>query len=140
MGTKTKNRTALAFTSSDALLFDYIRKVELRLMRLERYDRARNVTANREERSAREIGGGIKFDHPGAAENARAAPSVKRRDHLVLFAFARVVDDEESCHLLRALTHHAWRVGARHRRFSRPQSYRAIDISPPCLSSLVLKG
>jgi hypothetical protein len=37
MGTKTKNRTALAFTSSDALLFDYIRKVELRLMRLERY-------------------------------------------------------------------------------------------------------
>jgi hypothetical protein len=37
MVTKAKNRTALAFTSSDALLFDYIRKVELRLIRLEHY-------------------------------------------------------------------------------------------------------
>ncbi len=37
MGTKTKRRLAPAFTSSDALLFDYIRKVELRLVRLERY-------------------------------------------------------------------------------------------------------
>ena len=37
MGTKAKTRTALAFTSSDALLFDYIRKVELRLTRLEHY-------------------------------------------------------------------------------------------------------
>jgi hypothetical protein len=36
MGTKARNRTAPAFTSSDALLFNYIRKVELRLMRLER--------------------------------------------------------------------------------------------------------
>ncbi len=35
MGIKAKRRTAPAFTSSDALLFDYIRKVELRLMRLE---------------------------------------------------------------------------------------------------------
>jgi hypothetical protein len=33
MGIKAKRRTAPAFTSSDALLFDYIRKVELRLMR-----------------------------------------------------------------------------------------------------------
>jgi hypothetical protein len=73
MGTKTKRRLAPAFTSSDVLLFDYIRKVELRLVRLERsgrrsagarlgrrrahlgvvavrfdlYNRARNVTANR---------------------------------------------------------------------------------------------
>jgi hypothetical protein len=37
MVTKAKNRTAPAFTSSDALLFDYIRKIELRLVRLERY-------------------------------------------------------------------------------------------------------
>jgi hypothetical protein len=37
MGTKTKRRLAPAFTSSDALLFDYIRKVELRLVKLERY-------------------------------------------------------------------------------------------------------
>jgi hypothetical protein len=37
MDTKTKRRLASAFTSSDALLFDYIRKVELRLVRLERY-------------------------------------------------------------------------------------------------------
>jgi hypothetical protein len=37
MGTKTKRRLAPAFTSSDALLFDFIRKVELRLVRLERY-------------------------------------------------------------------------------------------------------
>jgi hypothetical protein len=36
MGTKARNRTAPAFTSSDVLLFNYIRKVELRLMRLER--------------------------------------------------------------------------------------------------------
>jgi hypothetical protein len=34
MGTKTKRRLAPAFTSSDALLFNYIRKVELRLVRL----------------------------------------------------------------------------------------------------------
>jgi hypothetical protein len=37
MDTKTKRRLAPAYTSSDALLFDYIRKVELRLVRLERY-------------------------------------------------------------------------------------------------------
>jgi hypothetical protein len=37
MVTKAKTRTAPAFTSSDALLFDYIRKIELRLVRLERY-------------------------------------------------------------------------------------------------------
>jgi hypothetical protein len=37
MGTKTKRRVAPEFTSSDALLFDYIRKVELRLVRLEHY-------------------------------------------------------------------------------------------------------
>jgi hypothetical protein len=36
MVTKTKPNCA-AFTSSDALLFDYIRKIELRLVRLERY-------------------------------------------------------------------------------------------------------
>src|SRR5260370_7932267 len=36
MDTNTTKRTAPAFTSSDALLFNYIRKVELRLMRLER--------------------------------------------------------------------------------------------------------
>jgi hypothetical protein len=58
--------------------------------------------------SAREVGGGIEFDHPGAVENARGAPSVKRRDHLALFAFVRVVHDEEGCHLLRTFTNHAW--------------------------------
>ncbi len=37
MATKTKRQVAPAFTSSDALLFDYIRKLELRLVRLECY-------------------------------------------------------------------------------------------------------
>jgi hypothetical protein len=35
MDPKTKRRLAPTFTSSDALLFDYIRKVELRLVKLE---------------------------------------------------------------------------------------------------------
>ena len=132
MGTKTRNRTAAAFTSSDVLLFDYIRKVELRLMRLERsvtmptrarpgaaarpgrrlgaqlgvvavrfdlYDRARNSAANGYERPTCEVGGGIEFDHPRSAKNAPGAPPVQRLDHFSLFAFARIVDNEEGCHL-----------------------------------------
>src|SRR5262249_51355984 len=90
-------------------------------VRFDLYNRARNVTANSYERPARQVGGGIEFDHPCAAENARGAPSVKRLDHLAFFAFARVVHDEEGCHLFRALTNHAWR-GVRHRHLSRPQS------------------
>jgi len=125
-----KPNCAPAFTSSDARLFDYIRKVELlpvlsvtsrfrRLgakaservsagvlgahlgviaVRLHLYNRARDGTANSYERPEREVGGGIEFDHPCAAENARGAPSMKRRDHLALFAFARVVHDKEGCH------------------------------------------
>jgi hypothetical protein len=67
-------------------------------VRFDLYNRARNGTANSYERAAREVGGGIEFDHPCAAENARGTPSVKRLDHLAFFAFARVVHDEEGCH------------------------------------------
>jgi hypothetical protein len=135
MGTKVKRRTAAAFTSSDALLFEHIRKVDTHSCRiaadecstvtsrsrrrpadalerilaggldadlsviavgLDLHDCARSLgTADSYERPARDVGGGIEFDNPRAAENARATPSVERRDHLALFAFARFVDDEE---------------------------------------------
>src|SRR5262245_50757266 len=71
-------------------------------VRLDLYNRARNDAANTYERPAREVGGGIELKHPCAAKNARGAPSVKRRDHLLLFAFARVVHNEEGCHRSRA--------------------------------------
>jgi hypothetical protein len=71
-------------------------------VRLNLYNRARNDAANTYERPAREVGGGIEFKHPCAAKNARGAPSVKRRDHLLLFAFAWVVHNEEGCHRSRA--------------------------------------
>jgi hypothetical protein len=67
-------------------------------VRLNLYNRARNDAANTYERPAREVGGGIEFKHPCAAKNARGAPSVKRRDHLLLLAFAWVVHNEEGCH------------------------------------------
>jgi hypothetical protein len=76
-------------------------------IRFDLYNRARNDAANTYERPAREVGGGIEFKHPCAAKNARGAPSVKRRDHFLLFAFAWVVHEEEGCHLLSALTNHA---------------------------------
>jgi hypothetical protein len=71
-------------------------------IRLDLYNRARNDAANTYERPAREVGGGIEFKHLCAAKNARGAPSVKRRDHLLLFAFAWVVHNEEGCHRSRA--------------------------------------
>src|SRR5215831_17504947 len=71
-------------------------------VRLDLYNRARNDAANTHERPAREVGGGIEFKHPCAAKNARGAPSVKRGDHLLLFAFAWVVHNEEGCHRSRA--------------------------------------
>ena len=52
--------------------------------RFDLYNRARNDAANTYERPAREVGGGIEFKHPCAAKNARGAPSMKRRDHLLL--------------------------------------------------------
>jgi hypothetical protein len=96
-------------------------------VRLDLYNRARNGTANGYERSTRHVGGAIEFDNPRATENACGAPSMKRRDHLGLFAFARVVHEEEGCHLLSALTNHAL-GGAHHRRFSRPPSVYSLSV------------
>jgi hypothetical protein len=99
-------------------------------VRFDLYDRASNGAADGYERPACEVGSGIKFDNPRATEKARGAPSVERRDHLVLFAFGRIVDDE------------ALELGARDRRLSQPQLYLnlwSIDILPALLPSLVLK-
>ena len=56
MGTKTKRRLGPAFTSSDALLFDYIRKVELRLVKLERYVTVADAGAPKRRSASRPAG------------------------------------------------------------------------------------
>ena len=74
-------------------------------VRFDLYDRASNgaptAMSARRARSAVELNS---ITH--APRKRRVAP--QRRDHLVLFAFGRIVDDEERCHLLRALTNHPW--------------------------------
>ena len=112
-------------------------------VRFDFYDCASNGAADGYERPACEVGGGIEFDNPRATEKAHGAPSVQRRDHLVLFAFGRIVDNEEGCHSV-TRTHElfALELGARHDRL--PASILSLNLSvsshfAPLLSSLVLK-
>ncbi len=92
-------------------------------VRFDLYDRASNGAADGYERPACEVGSGIKFDNPRATEKARGAPAPRPPRALCLWSDRRRRGTMPSV----TRTHESsLELGARDRRFSRPQSSTSI--------------